>query len=200
MSSDSTYSYSVRRVLFVVEDTFCGGLTNYAAYLCYLSNKYVRLLIVKIEEMGHDSNDNVAKNMMLFRLFSDTIRLNYKNKVAEHISFCYDFDDFYSEKDWTKTFVEKLIRTGKGQCHSMPLLYLILAEEIGAEAYLAYSPQHSYIKFQDAKGKWINAELTMGILTTNAYIFQSGYVKAEALQNEIYMHPMKKKLVIKFHT
>lgn len=90
-------------------------------------------------------------------------------------------------EDYSKMFVSKLISTGSGQCHSMPLLYLILAEEIGAEAYLALSPNHSYIRFPDDKGKWYNIELTNQMFSTETYILQSGYIKSEALQNKIYM-------------
>jgi len=90
-------------------------------------------------------------------------------------------------------FVEKALSTNSGQCHSLPLLYLILAEEIGAIAQLAYSPSHSYVKFQDDNGKWHNVELTNGMMTTDAFVLQSGYIKAEALQNEIYMLPLNQK-------
>ena len=90
-------------------------------------------------------------------------------------------------------FVEKALATNSGQCHSLPLLYLILAEEIGANAQLAYSPSHSYIKFKDDNGKWHNVELTNGMMTTDAFVLQSGYIKAEALQNEIYMLPLNQK-------
>jgi len=93
-------------------------------------------------------------------------------------------------------FVEKVLRTNSGQCHSLPLLYLILAKEIGAKAQLAYSPSHSYIKFHDDNGKWHNVELTNGMLTTDAFVLQSGYIKAEALQNKIFMQPLSDKQML----
>jgi hypothetical protein len=93
-------------------------------------------------------------------------------------------------------FVEKLLQSNKGQCHSLPLLYLILAEEINAKAYLSFSPNHSYIKFKDNNGKWINVELTNGMLTTDAFVLQSGYMKAEALQNKIYMQPLTERQLL----
>lgn len=80
--------------------------------------------------------------------------------------------------------------TNSGQCRSLPLLYLILAEEIGAEAQLAYSPRHTYIKVKDNTGKWYNIELTNGMMTTDAFILQSGYIKSEALRNKIYMQAL----------
>ncbi len=93
-------------------------------------------------------------------------------------------------------FVEKALATNSGQCHSLPLLYLILAEQIGAKAHLAYSPNHTYVRFKDDVGNWHNVELTNGMLTTDAFILLSGYIKAEALQNEIYMNPLDEKQLL----
>ena len=93
-------------------------------------------------------------------------------------------------------FVSKLLATGKGQCNSLPRLYLILAEEIGAEAFLSLSPNHSYIKFRDENEYWYNVELTNGMFTAESSILQSGFIKSEALQNEIYMQEMSSKQLL----
>jgi hypothetical protein len=85
---------------------------------------------------------------------------------------------------------------GKGQCHSMPLLYLILAEEIGVKAWLSYSPSHTYIKVDDGKGNMLNYETTNGYYTTDVFVQSSGYVKAEAVRSGIYMATMSRKEVI----
>ncbi|MGC4041921.1 MAG: hypothetical protein QM710_14350 [Flavobacterium sp.] len=83
----------------------------------------------------------------------------------------------------------------------MPLLYLTLAEAIGAEAYLALSPNHSYIKFQDEKGKWYNLELTNGMLTVPSFILNNGFITAEAIQNKIYMQNLnKQQMLSQFYT
>src|SRR5690554_7824788 len=83
----------------------------------------------------------------------------------------------------------------------MPLLYLIVAEELGAEAFLAYSPNHSYIRFLADNGKWYNIELTNGMFSTSSYILQSGFVKSEALLNKIYMQNLSdKELMAQFYT
>ena len=104
-----------------------------------------------------------------------------------HTPYSYDFNDFFGKDDWTQMFVSKLLVSKSGQCHSLPLLYLIYAQEIGSEAYLAYSPSHSYIKFQDKYKNWYNLELTNGMLISDAAIMASGYIKTEAIQNGIYM-------------
>mgnify|MGYP006289826205 CR=1 FL=1 len=186
-------NYSVQRANFIVENAFYENQGKYESF-DNLITQIGQFLIWKMEELNYDQSSNLSKNLILFQFFSDTLKIELKN--LEHLPFKYEFDDYMGHNDWANMFVEKLLRTNKGQCHSLPLLYLILAEEIGAEAHLAFSPNHSYIKFQDDNGKWINVELTNGMLTTDAFILQSGYMKAEALQNKIYMQPLTKKQLL----
>lgn len=179
--------FNIKEANFIVEDAYyenTGKIENFDKTI----QQIVLFLNCKMEEFGYERNSNLAKNLMLYRFFADTLVIQSKN--LHHLPIKYDFNDYRGEKDWSKMFVEKLLRTNTGQCHSLPLLYLILAKEIGAEAQLAYSPNHTYIKFKDDNGNWHNVELTNGMLTTDAFILQSGYIKAEALQNKIYMQPL----------
>ncbi len=183
---DSTFS--LKSSVFLIENAFYGNQMNING-LDTAIQEIGKFVLSVMEENGLDTTNNLVKNLMLFRLFSDT--LESKELDLRHMPFNYNFDDYMGYEDWRNMFVEKLLRTNEGQCHSLPLLYLMIAEEIGAEAYLAMSPNHSYIKFQDERGGWINMELTNGMLTTDAFVMQSGYIKTEALQNGIYMQPLK---------
>lgn len=191
---DSTYS--VKDNNFLIENAFFENKLDKTEFDKIIKNSGA-FLISKINESGYDPNSNAAKNFMLFQFFSETLQL--KNSKDKHLPFKYDFEDYMGVQDYSKMFVTKLIGTGSGQCHSMPLLYLILAEEIGAEAYLSLSPNHSYIRFPDDKGKWYNVELTNGMFSTESYISQSGYVKSEALENDIYMANLSKKELLSKH-
>ncbi|TPN87099.1 hypothetical protein [Aquimarina algicola] len=186
----SSADFSVKKAIFAIENAFYEETENYDEFESTIKQTG-DFLREKMNELGYDSKSNLAKNFLLFQFFSDTLQIESKN--LKHLPLTYDFEDYMGKDDWSKMFVKKLLETGKGQCNSLPQLYLILAEEIGAEANLALSPNHSYIKFQDdEKWKWYNVELTNGMLTTDAFILQSGYVKAEALQNKVYMHPLSK--------
>ncbi len=183
-------SYSLKEAVFAVENAFYEEQQNYEEFEKVITQTG-DFLREKIIEFGYNPNSNVAKNLILFQFFSDTLKI--KNKKIEHLPLKYDFDDYMGKKDWSKMFVHKLLETGSGQCHSLPLLYLILAEEIGAIAHLATAPNHTYIKFPDDQNRnWYNVELTSNILTTNAHILQSGYIKVEAIQNGLYMRPLDK--------
>jgi hypothetical protein len=72
----------------------------------------------------------------------------------------------------------------------LPLLYVILCEEIGAEASLAYSPQHCYAKFKDRNGNWHNLELTQCAMVSDVFITASGFINAASLKNGLYMQAL----------
>ena len=188
-----TDSFSIKKATFIIENAYFEEKQNYAEF-----EKVVKqtgnFLREKMEELGYDQNRNLAKNFMLFQFFSDTLQIKSKN--LKHLPFKYDFEDYLGIKDWSQMFVSKLLATGKGQCNSLPRLYLILAEEIGAEAFLSLSPNHSYIKFKDEEENWYNVELTNGMFTTESMILQSGFIKSEALQSGIYMQQMTEKQLL----
>lgn len=183
-------SFSLKDNTFLVENAYFENALDKTDFDKIIAES-AAFLRTKIKEQGYDLNSNAVKNFMLFQFFSETLKL--KSTSQEHLPFKYDFDDYRGIKNYSKMFVTKLLATKTGQCHSMPLLYLILADELNAEAYLALSPNHSYIRFPDDKGKWYNIELTNGMLSTDSYISQSGYIKSEALLNKIYMENLNKK-------
>ena len=78
----------------------------------------------------------------------------------------------------------------------MPLLYLTIAEEMNTKAWLVYSPNHTFIRFQTGQNTFQNFETTNGMLTTDAFVTQSGFVKAEALANKIYLDTLSKKQTV----
>lgn len=189
--------YSIKDLNFMVENAYFENELDKAEFDKIIEN-IGKFLTAKMYELGYDPNSNSAKNFMIFQFFSE--RLELKNGT-EHLPFEYDFEDYMGVQDYSKMFVTKLLETQTGQCHSMPLLYLIVAEEIGAEAFLAYSPNHSYIRFLADNGKWYNIELTNGMFSTSSYILQSGFVKSEALLNKIYMQNLSdKELMAQFYT
>lgn len=188
LASLNTENYSVREANFIVENAYYGGKQNLNQFKSGIQ-KTAKQLLQKMKERKQDIESNTDKNLMIFELLSKGMKLG----GVQHKAVKYDFEDYMGTKDWSRMFVSKLLKTGSGQCHSMPLLYLMLAEEMNTEAYLAYAPNHTYIKFMDEEGEWQNAELTNGIFTANSLILESGYIKSEALQNDIYMKNLSKK-------
>lgn len=185
------------RAIFLVENAYYNNSLNYADYQKNL-NEQVKICNQKIKEEKLNKDNNLVKNMMLFRLISDTLKIRPigTERTIAHLPIKYDLDDYKSEKHFDSHFVTKLMRSGSGQCLSMPLYYLVLAEKIGAKAYWSFSPQHSFVKIQDENGTWYNLELTCNAILSDAHYMNNSYIKAEAIRNRIYLEPMDKKEVV----
>lgn len=188
LSGMDAENYSLTDANFTVENAFYGNKQTLTQFKSGVQ-KTAKQLLQKMKERKQDTESNVSKNLMIFEYFSKDMKLG----GTTHKAFEYDFKDYLGEKDWSKMFVSKLLKTGSGQCHSMPQYYLMLAEAMGTEAYLSLAPNHSYIRFIDDEGKLRNIELTNGMFSTNTFLLESGYIKSEALQNKIYMENLTKK-------
>lgn len=190
LSNLNPEDYSLADAIFFVENAFYNNDKNFQnTYQNYIQ-KAVKIIRSELSKNKISDDDNTSKNLTLFQYFAGNTKQNGK---IVHKAVKYDFDDYWGAKDYSKMFVSKLMRTNTGQCHSMPLLYLILAEQIGAEASLVLSPNHSYIRFEDNDGEMLNAELTNGMFTANSFVLNNGYIKSEALQNKMYMQNLTKK-------
>jgi hypothetical protein len=131
---------------------------------------------------------NVQKNYALYAFFRDTLKISVSpGGDFLHLPYTYDFNDYAGERDWRMMFVTKLLTTHTGNCHSLPYLYKILADEIDATCWLALAPNHMYISNRCKKTGWYNTELTSGDFPNDAWIMASGYLPLQAVQNGIYM-------------
>lgn len=172
------------RAVFLIENAWHNNEFDYNDYKNNIKAS-VDFCNQKIEEEKLDKNDNLVKNMMLFRFMVDTLKIKDKatQKPLTHFPVKYNYEDYESKISYDSHFVTTLMQTNTGQCHSMPLYYLILAEAIGTEAYWSFSPRHSFVKIQDRKGNWHNIELTAKAILSDTHYMNSSYIKAEALQN-----------------
>lgn len=187
-------SFSITKAVFAVENAYMNNKLSYNELTKALKER-ADLVKQILKRDGLNSKNNLAANYGIQKLFSQQ-NMFYSAKYHKSIlvpSIKYDFDDFMGEKDYTKMFVYKLLATGKGQCHSMPLLYLMIAEQLNAKAYLSLAPEHSFIKFQDNNGSLINFETTNGNLVSTTWLTQSGYITAKALQNKTYLDTLSQR-------
>jgi hypothetical protein len=188
-----------KRAVFITENAYYDGNLDYDAFneLITIYSNIIKAYIQAnpLPYKGSDYN-NMIKNYAIAQFMMDTIWLD--KDTALHYPYRYDFEDFACEKDWSGMFVSKLLRTNKGNCHSMPFLYKILADEIGAEAFLSLAPYHMYIKTRSEKTGWYNTELTNGSFPVDAWVSASGYVSLDAMRSGIYMDTLSLKQSIAF--
>lgn len=174
-----------KRAVFLTENAFHNGQLDYTEFSNTIAVTGQKLKNL-IKERGLQKY-KTSGNWAVFSYMTDSLPIN------NFQPYTYDFDDFMGEKDWTKMFVTKLMKTKSGNCHSMPYYYKILAKEIGSEAYLALAPSHVYIKHKDENGLWTNLELTNGGFPRDQWIIKQMAISVEAIKNEIYMNPLSDK-------
>ena len=86
------------------------------------------------------------------------------------------------------------LATRKGNCVSMPTLFVLLAQRLGLEATFAASPNHYFVKYRDETGRWYNLETTSGGHPRRDESYQRDTpMTPQALKNGIYMRPLSKK-------
>jgi hypothetical protein len=194
---DGSITPSFKKAVFFTENAYMNDSIDFLKFdraIQFLASRAI--IIEKQTDLYYSERDKeqIQKNFAVFKLMSDTVRyytdsLNY----IETFPFTYDFDDFWGDFDWSQMFVTKLLRTGKGNCHSLPFLYKIIEEEIGGKAYLSMAPNHIYIKQQAKQGGWYNTELTSYQFPIDSWIMASGYIHLSAIQNGVYMDTLSTK-------
>lgn len=183
----TTGKYDIKRAVFLVENAYMDNQMSYELYAKKIK-QIADFCLLKMKEEQKDITSNEEKNETLFRLLSDTLTIQDPTTGNEitHYPVRYDFDDYMGYEDWKNMFVTKLLGTNYGQCHSMPSLYLIVASEMGANAYLSTSPSHSFIKYKRGN-QWRNVELTNGHITSDDWLMASGYIKSEGIKSRLYL-------------
>jgi hypothetical protein len=185
---------SLQKAVYWVENAYYENTLPYQDFTKSLKEMvYLINLHMKSRNMPHTE---IGTNMAIYNFMTDTLQFILPTgKQVVHNAFVYDFEDYRGEKDYSKMFVSKVMATNSGQCHSLPLLYLVLAEEMQTKAWLSYAPNHSFIKFV-VNGKIQNYETTNGHLVSDALVMQSGFIKAEALANKVYLDTLSKQQLI----
>ena len=185
---------NLKQAVYTIENAYLDNKLSYSKFNSQI--KYIAdVCRQKILHDKIDPNNSEAVNMVIYQVMCDTTDIqNPRTKVFyKSYPYTYDFNDFWGREDYTKQFVSKVLKTHSGQCRSLPLLYLIIAEELKTNAYWTFSPSHTFIRFQLNNGNWQNVELTNGRLSSDAWVLGSGFVKSEALISKIYMDTIDKK-------
>lgn len=179
-----------KRAVFLVEWAYTDGLLDYEQFNEEIAriSKGLQSFIVKKGVKQYKTAGNYA----LFEFFTKAHPMN-KNQP-----YTYDMNDFYGKENYYNVSVSKLLDTHTGQCRSMPMLYKILSEEIGAKSYLALAPNHMYIKHLDEQNKWVNIELTNGHFSSDSWMISSMDISAESIRKGVYMKELSQKENIAF--
>jgi hypothetical protein len=197
---------SFKDAVFITENAYytdclkLEGYYNYIQIQLLFAENWMRTNRLK----GYRAPDSVdvLKNLAIYKILTDTILLRYHSADSDSIKayvslpYKYDFKDFDGKQRWSNMFVSKLLDTHKGNCHSLPYLYKILADELRAQCWLSFAPNHIYIKNRCEQTGWYNTELTSGQFPIDAWITASGYISLDAIRNGIYMDTLSNQQAI----
>jgi len=103
--------------------------------------------------------------------------------------FHYDLDDPYG-KDIRTKLLSTYLSTRKGNCVSMPLLFIILGQKLGLDVTAAQAPEHVFVKFRDEHGQYYNIEATSGGFKSDESYRKDLPMTDEALANGIYLRAL----------
>lgn len=182
MLEEPSVKYLTKKAVFHTENAFLGYTVSMEAFDQQIAQ--LALFLKRCAQyQGWNWNHYNTRQKTLMLLFTDTLFDGHQKLGPLE----YDHKSPYGFSNYSKVFVSKLIQTQTGQCHSLPLLYKILADEIAVEASLCLMPQHSYIRLRDEEGRWYNFETTCGKIVPTAWLVASGFVSSEAIRHQIYM-------------
>jgi hypothetical protein len=184
-----------KRAVFLVENAYLNDSLNYGLYVEVI-NLYKKLVLAYSKSnklLNYNFSDSINENInaSIFKVFTDT--LNDENNKIISTPFQYNFEDALGNTNYESTFVNYLLFTKKGNCHSLPYLYKILTEEFNTKSYLALAPMHIYIKQRNKNIGWYNVELTSGQYPKDAYLISTGYISRDNIISGLYMDTLSLK-------
>jgi regulator of sirC expression with transglutaminase-like and TPR domain len=111
--------------------------------------------------------------------------------------FSYDLNDPLGTNLKSK-LLPSYLETRKGNCVSMPFLFIILGQRLGLDITASTAPSHVFAKYTDrTTGKTINLEATSGGLPSrDEWMRQQNPMTDAAIKNGIYMQRLSKKETI----
>ena len=186
---DGTNARSLQRAVFLVENAYLGGQLSYDDFDAVIDD-YATLARawakqIPLAQYGKKDSLDFALKYAAYHVLTDTTFL-FPGLPAS-LPFAYDTLDYFGSMHWENTFVTKLLVSGVGNCHSLPLLYKLICDRLGTEAFLAVAPDHMYVKQRSKKHGWYNVELTSATFPDDAWIMATGYISLDAIRSGTYM-------------
>lgn len=182
---NGTKPLSFKRAVFLTENAYYGGKLNWTEFCNDIDN--VKIKINQMIVAKKLQSFKTAGNWAIFTYMTDSIPENNFHP------YTYDLENFMGDKDYESFMVSSLLKTKKGNCHSLPFLYKILADEVNVEAFIATAPMHVFIKHKDEKQQWWNLELTSGTFSRTSFIMESFNVSDAGMESGLYMKPLSDK-------
>jgi len=110
-----------------------------------------------------------------------------------HRPFSYDHDDPYG-LDVQNKLLTDYIQDRRGNCITMPFLFIILGQRLGLDVTPAMAPLHVLVKFTDDQGVTHNLEATSGAGRARDQHYRDLLpITDDAIRNEVFLAPLTRK-------
>jgi len=106
--------------------------------------------------------------------------------------FSYDLDDELGTSIPGK-LMSHYLATRKGNCVSMPVLFVILGQKLGLPVTLATAPYHVFAKYKRENGEWLNFEATTGGTKSDSNYQKELGITPRAVATGIYLRPLSRR-------
>lgn len=194
---------SLKDAFYSLENSFGNLHLSYDEYSEQLTKSatFIKELVV---QSGLDVNNQESYHWGIQKFMGDTASIKLQNldnaislgQSQTHLPFIYDYVESLEMKDFRDYFVTKTLATGSGQCHTLPSVYLLLAEQLNVNANLSCAPQHSFIRYKNSQGIQVNYEPTADWHFTDQDYLKERPIMAKAIANGFYLNTMSKKEII----
>ena len=153
--------------------------------------KTIDTMVEQIKSMLREGDSSMVKMLTLKKY------LYHKGDWNQNKPYQYDFADPLGTKIENK-LLSTYFKTKKGNCVTMPLLFVILGERLGLKVTLSTAPLHYFVKFtEDETGKNHNLETTSGAgFTREAWYREQMPMTDKAIENGIYLQALTKKELV----
>ncbi len=145
----------------------------------------------QVDQWEHAVRGNVPGNPTARQVLDALLKTLYMpGEWNQGKPFTYDLSDPLGKNPKNKQLATYLA-TRKGNCVSMPILFVILGQRLGLTVALATAPNHLLVKFADDEQQmWLNVEATAGgFKYDGSYQHETGITEA-SLDNGLYLRPL----------
>jgi regulator of sirC expression with transglutaminase-like and TPR domain len=150
-------------------------------------------LLRQLDDMAAEIGASIplgASNLVKFKALRDY--LYQPPLLSGRKPFLYNFED---DRNPRAKLLSVYLTTHRGNCVSMPLLFVILGQKLDIPVTTTTAPAHFYVKFRGDNGVWYGVETTSGggWAEDDWQRTQFPSMTPKAIANGVYMQPLTRK-------
>lgn len=150
--------------------------------------------LARIDRLAREAETLAGANASPAAKLSALRRVIYESGPwNEGHPFSYDHADPLGRNVRNK-LISTYLATRRGNCVSMPILFLIAGERMGLDLVLSTAPLHIFLRYTDESGHVINLEATSGALPARLLWFRKNLPMSDrSIESGLYMRTLTRR-------